>query len=39
MHKGKKMPVVGCDKYEEEERKALFGEEKIPEPFSGQIDE
>lgn len=26
--KGRKKPLVSCDKYDEEERKALFGEEK-----------
>ena len=26
--KGKKKPLVSCDKYDEEEQKALFGEEK-----------
>jgi len=25
---GKKKPLVSCEKYDEEERKALFGEEK-----------
>ncbi len=28
---GKKKPLVSCEKYDEEERKALFGEEKIEE--------
>jgi len=27
-HKGNKMPLVSCEKYDEEERKTLFGEEK-----------
>lgn len=38
-HKSKKMPLVSCNKYDEEERKALFGEKAIPEPFSGFLDE
>jgi hypothetical protein len=35
----KKTPHVGCDKYDEEETKSLFEEEKKPESFSGSIDE
>ena len=27
-HEGRKKPLVSCEKYDEEERKALFGEEK-----------
>jgi hypothetical protein len=38
-HKDRKMPVVSCVKYDEEERKTLFGDEAIPEPFSGFLDE
>lgn len=26
--KGRKKPLISCDKYDEEERKALFGEAK-----------
>ncbi len=26
--KGRKKPLVSCDKYDEEEQKALFGDEK-----------
>lgn len=33
------MPLVSCDKYDEEERKALFGEEKRSESFPGSMDE
>ncbi|MDD2614839.1 MAG: hypothetical protein PHH67_10990 [Methanosarcina sp.] len=29
-HKMRKKPLISCDKYDEEERKALFGEEKEP---------
>ena len=38
-HTGKKMPLVSCNKYDEEERNALFGEEKGSESFSGSMDE
>jgi len=36
---GGKKPLVSCDKYDEEERKALFGKEKDPEGFPGQREE
>jgi hypothetical protein len=28
IHGGRKLPLVSCEKYDKEERKALFGEEK-----------
>jgi hypothetical protein len=36
---GKKMPLVSCNKYDEEERKTLIGEEQRFESFSGSMDE
>jgi hypothetical protein len=33
------MSLVSCNKYDEEERKALLGEEKRFESFSGLMDE
>jgi hypothetical protein len=38
-HKNKKLPVISCVKYDEEERKSIFGDKAIPEPFSGFFDE
>ena len=37
--KHKKVPLVSCEKYDKEERKALFGEEKNSESFSGSKGE